>query len=106
MRAIRAFLLWRADSLHQLLSIMGEFVDCVHVVIDHPHMLFRIVRIDGDKMRALQDFVPLRPALDDVAFGIYDDDAVFPIRIDTELAVIQAHAVSWVLTGAPSCGRR
>ena len=51
MRAVGALHRRRADGLHQLLAVMSEFVDRVHMVVDDPDMFFRIVGIDGDEVR-------------------------------------------------------
>src|SRR5215467_8802097 len=87
MRAVGAFRLRRADGLHELFAIVGELVDGVHVVIYDPDVLLGIVGIDGDEMRALEDFVPLRPALDDVAVGVGNGDAVFPFGVHADGSV-------------------
>ena len=83
-RAVRAGHFGRADGLHQLFPVVRELIDRVHVIVDYPDMFVRIVGIDRDEVRALQNLVPLRPAFDDVAVGVRDDDAVFPLRIDAE----------------------
>ena len=80
-------LLRRADRLHELLAVVRELVDHVHVVVDDPHVLLGIVRADVDRVRAPQQLVPLRPRLDDVAVRVDDDDAVLPFGVDAELAV-------------------
>src|SRR5262249_18435559 len=85
--AVGAFRLRRADGLHELFAIVGELVDGVHVVIYDPDVLLGIVGIDGDEMRALEDFVPLRPALDDIAVGVGDGDAVFPFGVHADGSV-------------------
>src|SRR5205823_6195474 len=65
-----------------------------------------IVGIHRHEMRTLQDLVPLRPALDDIAFRIDHDDAVFPVRIDAKFSVIETHAIFRILTRATRGGRR
>src|SRR5579871_1786759 len=100
MRSVGAFYCLRSDGLYQLLPVMREFVDRMHVVIHHPNMLFGIVWIDGHEMRTLQDFVPLRPALDDIALRIDYDDAVFPIGIDAEFSIIEPHSIFRILSGS------
>ena len=83
---IGAFHLGRADGLNEFLSIVRELVNGVHVIIQDPHMLFRIIGIDGNEVRSLQNFVPLSPPFDDVAVGIRDDNAVFPLRVNADCA--------------------
>ena len=46
--------------LHQFLHVMREYVDGVHVIVHDPDVLFRIVGIDGDVVRPLEDLVLLR----------------------------------------------
>ena len=84
-RRVRALHLRRADRLHELLAVVREPVDHLHVVVDDPDVLLRIVRADVDRVRTPQQLVPLIPRLDDVAVGIGDDDAVLPLRVDAEL---------------------
>ena len=67
--------------LTSCLAVVAEFVDGVHVIVHYPDVLFRIVRIDGDEVRALEDLVPLRPLLDDVAVGVHDGEAMLPLGI-------------------------
>ena len=73
--------------LHELLAVVGELVDGVHVVVDDPHVLLRIVGADVDRVRPLEDLVPLRPLLDDVALRVDDDEAVLPAGVHAELAI-------------------
>ena len=82
MCAIGAGYLRSADGLQQLLPVMGELVDNAHMIVDDPNVLFRIVRIDGDEVRSLQNLIPLGPSLDDVAVCVGDGDAVLPFRVD------------------------
>ena len=77
----------RADRLQQRLAVVGEPVDHLHVVVDDPDVLLRVVRADVDRVRPPQQLVPLLPPLDDVAVGVGDDEAVLPLRVDAELAV-------------------
>ena len=84
---IRARHFRRTDRLHELLAVVGELVYGVHVIVDQPHMLFRIVGADVGRMRALEDLVPLRPLFDDVARAVDDDDAILPAGVDAELPV-------------------
>ena len=119
MRRVGAFHLRRADRLHELLAVVREPVDHLHVVVDDPHVFLRIVRADVDRVRAPQQLVPLIPRLDDVAVGVRDDDAVFPLRVDAQRAVRRAldpdgvvfafpgrHPFSGVLIGAADSGKR
>ena len=78
MRAVGARHVRRADRLHQLLAVVRELVDRVRVVVDDPHVLLCVVRADVDGVRALEQLVPLRPLLDDVALRVDDDDAMLP----------------------------
>src|SRR5947207_394717 len=92
MRAVGAGHLRCAYSLDELLTVVCELVNGVHVIIEDPDVLFRIVRVDRNEVRALQNCVPLRPAFDDVSIGVGDHDAVLPFRVDAEFAV---PAVGW-----------
>ena len=51
---VRAFHFRRADGLQQLAAVVGELVDDLHVVVDDPDVLFRIVRADVDRVRAAE----------------------------------------------------
>ncbi len=84
MRAVRAGHSGRADRLNQLLAIVRELVNGLHMIVYDPDMFLRVIRIDGDEVRALQNLVPLGPAFDDVAVGVGDGDAVFPFGVDAE----------------------
>jgi len=46
----------------------------MRVVVDHPHVLLRIVGTDVDGVWTLEQLVPLRPLLDDLSLGVDDDD--------------------------------
>ncbi len=98
---ISTFLLRRADRLHQLLAVVGELVDHLHVVVDNPHVLLGMVRADVHGMRAPQDLVPLRPRLDDVAVGVGDDDAVLPLGVDAKLSIRRALDPEHVVSAFP-----
>src|SRR6202790_2193917 len=76
----------RSERFHQLLSIMGEFINGVSLIVYDPNVFFRIVRIDGNRVRTLQHGIPLRPPLDNVAAGIHHHYAIFPTGIDAQLA--------------------
>ena len=67
------------DGHDELLAVVGEFEHLVQIVIDDPHVLLGIVRVDLDVMRAsraLPQLVPLRPALHDRAVPIGNEDIV------------------------------
>ena len=86
MRSVGSVHLRRADALQELFSVMRELVDRMHMVINDPHVLLRIVRIDCNEMGALQNLVPLRPAFHDISVGVCYNDAVFPLRVNSECA--------------------
>src|SRR5262249_17547177 len=71
-----------ADGLHELFTVVSELVDRMHVIVQDPYMFFRIVGIDRDEMGALENLVPLRPSLNDVAVRVGDDDAILPLSVD------------------------
>ncbi len=57
------------------LSVVSEFVDHVELIVDHPDMLFRIVRAHLDLVRSpaagrLEELVVLRPVLNLVPLGV------------------------------------
>ena len=79
-------LIGRAQGLYQLLAVVREFIDGVSLIVHHPNVFLRIVRIDGDVVRAAQHLVPLRPVLDDLSRRIDHHDAMLPARIDAELS--------------------
>ena len=89
-----------AQRLHELLAVVRELVNRMLPVVHHPHMLFRIVRIDEHRMRPPEDIVPLRPLFHDVARRIDDEQAVLPARIDAELALPSVPAVAARVTRA------
>src|SRR5262249_46204932 len=99
MRPVRTCDFRGAYGLYQLFAVMRELVDGLHVIVDDPYVLFRIVRIDRDEMGTLQNFVPLGPALDDVSLRICDNNAVLPFRINAERA---RPAIGWS-TGNLTC---
>ena len=70
-----------------LLAVVGELVDDLHVVVDDPDVLLRIVGADVDRVRAAEQLVPLLPGLDDLAVAIDHDHAVLPLRVHAELAI-------------------
>src|SRR5688572_15826403 len=115
MRGIGARHIRRPDRLYQLLAIVGELVDGMHVIVDEPHVLLCVVRAHVDRMRTLHDLVPLRPLLDDVALRVDHGDAVLPARVNTNFPVWRLrappdiHALFRILARAASawkCGCR
>ena len=105
-RAVGAFHGGRADGLHQLLAVVRELVDGVHVIVDDPHVLFGIVGIDGDEVRALENFVPLRPGLDDFAVAVDDRQAVSPTsRRRPRVALPEFGSIVRILSGAAGAGQ-
>ena len=87
MRGIGARHVGRADRLHQLLAIVRELVDRVHVVVYEPDVFLRIVGTHVHRVRALHDLVPLRPLFDDVALRVDDGQAVLPTGVNAHLAI-------------------
>src|SRR6267154_3344271 len=59
MRAIGAMYRGRANRLHEFLHVMREYVDGVHMIIHDPDMLLRIIRIDRDVVRPLEQMIVL-----------------------------------------------
>ena len=86
-RCVRAGYLRSADGLQQLAAIVREAVDYLHVVVDDPDVLFRIVRADVDGVRTAEQLVPLLPGLDDLAVAIHHHHAVLPFRVHAQLAI-------------------
>src|SRR3989442_11176093 len=78
----------------------------MHVIIQDPHILFRIVRIDCNEVGTLENFVPLRPALDDVSVGIGNNDAVLPFSVDAQFAVPAVGWSAWNLAGSAGSRQR
>ena len=81
-----ASFIWRAERLHQLFAVVREFKDGVGLIVHHPNVFIGIVRIDGDVVRALENGIPFRPVLDELAVCVHHDDAVLPARVQAELA--------------------
>ena len=94
-------MLGRADRLQQLLAVVGEDVDRLHVVVDDPDALLHVVRRDVDRVRAAEQPVPLLPRLEDVALAVVDDEAVLPVRVDTELPVGRSLDADFVVHPLP-----
>src|SRR5215467_8259228 len=82
--AVGAVLLRRANRLHELFAVVSEFVDGMHVVINDPNVFVRVIGIDRNEVRTLQNLVPLRPAFDNVAVGIGHQDTVLPFCIHAD----------------------
>src|SRR5581483_4281293 len=80
--------------------------DGVHVVVDDPDVLLRIVGVDGDVMRALENFVPLGPGFDDVAVGIHDGEAMLPFSVHADSALPELGAIVGILPGAAGARQR
>ena len=73
-----------AQRQHQLLAVVGEFEDLLHHVVDHPDVLFRIVGTDLDVVRAaaaLEEVIPLRPVLQQLAVAVDHQNAVLQARL-------------------------
>src|SRR2546425_5187877 len=70
------------DRLDELFAVVRELEQRLIVVVDDPDVLLGIIRVDVDRVRASQHFVPLSPLLDDVALGVEDEDEVLPPRIN------------------------
>ena len=69
-----------AERHHQL-AVIGEFVDDVQLVVEHPDVLFGIVRTHLDLVWSapaghLEEFVVLWPRLDHLAGAIHREDDV------------------------------
>ena len=67
-----------AERHHQL-AVVGELVDHVQLIVDHPHVLVAIVRVHLDLVRPaaarhLEQLVVLRPPLHHLAVAIDDED--------------------------------
>ncbi len=98
-RRIGSGLVRRTERHHDLLAVVRHLEDGVLVIVDDPHVLLRIPRVDVDSVRPPHHLVPLRPRFDDVAGGIEDDDGVLPARID-------AHAPAPLLLRIVGVGAR
>ena len=66
--------------MHQL-AVVGELVDDVQLIVDHPDVLLGIVRVHLDLVRPapaghLEELVVLRPRLHHLAAAIDDEDHV------------------------------
>src|SRR5689334_9938585 len=57
-RAVGAGHFGGADSLREFFAVVRKLVNGMHVIIQDPNMLFRIVRIDGNEMGTLQNLIP------------------------------------------------
>ena len=102
MRSVVALHGCGADGLHQRFAVVREFVDGVHMVIHHPHVLFGIVGIDGDVVRTLHDFVPLRPGFDDLAVAVDYGYAMLPLGVNSDGALPKLGAIIGILPRATS----
>ena len=86
MRFVIAGMIGRAQRLHELLAVVREFVNRMSLIVHDPDVLVGVVGIFSDVVRAAEHGIPFRPVFDDVAVRIHDNDAVFPARVDAELA--------------------
>ena len=82
MRAVRALHALFAQRLQQFASVVGENVDHVVGLVDHPDTVLRIIRADANAVRprALgigKEMIPLRPALAHLAIGVQRIQKVF-----------------------------
>src|ERR1035441_7649391 len=93
-----------AEFEHHLLSVVRKFVHLAAGVLDHPHVLFRIVGVDVNRMRPPEKRVPLRPVLDDVALSVQNVEGMFPAVIDSLLSEkpLAKCCPSWPPTPAPN----
>src|SRR5262245_14433347 len=78
----------------------------MHVIVQDPYMLFRIVWIDRNKVGALQNLVPLRPSFDEVTIGVRDDDAVLPFRVDAKRPIPPGGGISAIRPRSASARQR
>src|SRR5262249_21835101 len=60
----------------QLFAVVGKLVDLMCVSIDHPDMLFWVIRVDFDRMRQAKQLCPLRPFLNNFAATIHHENEV------------------------------
>src|SRR3982751_4544033 len=68
-----------AERPNELLAVVGELVDLMPRVVDDPDVMRGIVRADADLVRAaaaLEQLVPLRPRLEELAVAVDDENAV------------------------------
>ena len=73
-----------AERQHELLTVVRELKNLLHHVIHYPHVLFRIVGVDLDVVRAAaagKKMIPLRPVLEQLAVAIHDENAVLHPRL-------------------------
>src|SRR5581483_10317398 len=105
-RAVRPLHGWRAYRLHELLSVVRELVDRVHVIVNQPYVLLRIIRINRNIVRPLHDLVPLRPLLGDVAIAVDNRQAVFPFGIYADRALPEFGPIVRILASAAGARQR
>ena len=75
------------------------------MIVHQPHVLFRIVGADEDRVRPLPHRIPLGPRVDDLAVGVDDHEVVLPEGVDAELAGVQPEAIFRELASAAVGGR-
>ena len=80
-----ARLIGRAEGLYQLLAIVREFVNRMALVVNHPNVFIRVIRVNGDVVRALEHGIPFGPVFDQIAVRVHDYDAMLPPRVHAKL---------------------
>ena len=109
-RAVGAFNGGRADGLNELLAIVAELVNGVHVVVHDPNILIGVVGIHVNRVGPLELAIPLAPGLDDVAVGVDHVEAIGPFGIHIDFAVRRLGAspklgaIFGILSGATGSG--
>ena len=93
--AIAPSLALGAERHHQL-AVIGELVDDVQLVVEHPDVLLGIVRAHLDLVWSapaghLEEFVVLRPRLDHLAGAIHDEDDVVIASLPAALLRVGSH---------------
>src|SRR6266849_10693040 len=92
-------------------AVVGELVNHLQLVVEHPHVLVLVVRAHLDLVRPaparhLEDLVVLRPLLYELAVAIHHEDDVviapFPAALRLRLA---RGAEPVVIAGGAAAGR-
>src|SRR5579883_1081507 len=100
-RAVGALYRGRADGLQELLAIMAELVNSVHVIVYDPDVLVGIVGVDVNGVGPLEFRIPLTPGLNDVAVFIDNVEAIGPFGVYADLTIrrIGAAPKPWAIVG-------
>src|SRR4029077_12252605 len=86
-RAVGALDGGRADGLQELLAVVAELIDGVHVVVDHPDVFIGVVGVDVDGVGPLELAIPLAPGLYDIAVFVDHVEAIGPFGVHADFAI-------------------